>query len=312
MILQFVLVATMALMPSVALAWTDTFEDFTPDVTVDGQGDWYCIYGAAKALVKNNAAVAYEGDQYLDFYQDITGSSYPVRDSVEPMDSSTNYKATYYFQIGDPIGTTPEDAFSRFWWSTPSGEYATTMLSTATWYNGTLVYYIGTTAVNTGVLINQGEWYKYEYTYDLASTVNWVVTRTADSSVALDVNLTTEVSNQTGVYSLEWNPGTYSPGSSWHSLLDSVSLTPDYIAEIPGDANDDQKVTDADYTIWADTYGSTTDLRADWNDSSDVTDADYTIWADNYGYGVTSVAVPEPATLSLLALGALAMIRRRK
>ncbi len=81
---------------------------------------------------------------------------------------------------------------------------------------------------------------------------------------------------------------------------------------VPGDANDDGMVTDADYTVWADTYGSTTDWWADWNQDGQITDADYTIWADNYGYGVPGVAVPEPATLSLLAIGGLAVLRRRR
>ena len=81
--------------------------------------------------------------------------------------------------------------------------------------------------------------------------------------------------------------------------------------DVPGDANGDGKVTDADYTIWADTYNSTTDLRADWNDSGDVTDADYTIWADNYGVG-TSGAVPEPATLAVLAIGGVLVLLRRR
>ncbi len=81
----------------------------------------------------------------------------------------------------------------------------------------------------------------------------------------------------------------------------------------PGDANADGQVTDADYAIWADTYLSTTDLRAEWNGDNQVTNADYTLWADNYGLGVGagSIAVPEPATLSLLAIGGLALIRRK-
>jgi len=188
------------------------------------------------------------------------------------------------------------------------------MVSTSVWYGGTLGFYQGITWINTGVIINQGEWYKHEYTYDLVDEVQWLVTRTADSSVVLDVNIATEagVVNQDWSWCLGFNPGSYAPPSGFHSLLDNVSLTPDYIEVMPGDANDDQKVTDADYTIWADTYGSTTDLRADWNDSSDVTDADYTIWADHYGDGVTSVAVPEPATLAMLGLGALGLLRKRR
>jgi len=83
------------------------------------------------------------------------------------------------------------------------------------------------------------------------------------------------------------------------------------LLHLPGDCNEDGMVTDADYTIWADTYGSTTDLQADWNDDSIVSDADYTLWADNYGTGVPGVAVPEPTTLTLLGLGTGLLLLRK-
>ena len=102
----------------------------------------------------------------------------------------------------------------------------------------------------------------------------------------------------------------YDSSQGFFFAWDSAELTA-VLDSITGDANGDGQVTDADYNIWADTYNSTTDLRADWNDSGDVTDADYTIWADNYGVG-TSGAVPEPATLGLLLLGGLALLRRKR
>ncbi|MEX2172656.1 MAG: right-handed parallel beta-helix repeat-containing protein [Pirellulales bacterium] len=51
-----------------------------------------------------------------------------------------------------------------------------------------------------------------------------------------------------------------------------------------GDYNGDGAVNAADYTIWRDTLGSTTDLRANGNDSNSVIDAaDYGVWTANFG-----------------------------
>jgi hypothetical protein len=86
---------------------------------------------------------------------------------------------------------------------------------------------------------------------------------------------------------------------------------------LPGDANEDGWVTDADYTIWADNYGATgaTWQMGDWNGDGEVTDADYTIWADNYGAGYNAQPnAPEPLTaIAVLTSGGLVAgyLRRR-
>jgi PKD repeat protein len=71
-------------------------------------------------------------------------------------------------------------------------------------------------------------------------------------------------------------------------------------ASLPGDANGDGTVSDADYTIWADHYGqgSATFDMGDFNGDGDVTDADYTIWADNYGQSAAASAAPAAETQS--------------
>ncbi|WP_197528327.1 PEP-CTERM sorting domain-containing protein [Aeoliella mucimassa] len=90
-------------------------------------------------------------------------------------------------------------------------------------------------------------------------------------------------------------------------------------AAIAGDYNGDNIVNLADYTIWRDTLGSSTDLRADGNGDSVVDASDYTVWKDNFGAtassldGLTSpapTAVPEPGAWLLMLIGLAAVITR--
>ena len=79
----------------------------------------------------------------------------------------------------------------------------------------------------------------------------------------------------------------------------------------PGDANLDGLVDQADYTIWYNHYGANSGwTEGDFSGDGLVDQADYTSWYNHYGAGGSSV--PEPATLSLLVLGGLAMLRRRR
>jgi GDSL-like lipase/acylhydrolase family protein len=88
------------------------------------------------------------------------------------------------------------------------------------------------------------------------------------------------------------------------------ALTGERPVPLPGDANRDGLVSDADYSLWVDFYGmSTTWATGDFNADGLSTDADYTIWADNYG--ATAGSAPEPVSVALLALGSLALLRRR-
>jgi uncharacterized protein (TIGR03790 family) len=87
-----------------------------------------------------------------------------------------------------------------------------------------------------------------------------------------------------------------------------------YLAWVPGDVDGNGIVSDSDYTVWADNYGSTgaTWEMCDLNDDGVVTDADYTILADCFGEGPVGYGVPEPAGIVMTILGGMMLLRRRR
>lgn len=95
------------------------------------------------------------------------------------------------------------------------------------------------------------------------------------------------------------------PGEQQQML--SLTLVGEVLATLEGDYNGDGFVDAADYTVYRDTFGSTTDLRADGSGNGEVDAIDLALWSGNYGAnGASSTAIPEPTTAGLLALAVAA------
>lgn len=87
----------------------------------------------------------------------------------------------------------------------------------------------------------------------------------------------------------------------------------------PGDTNDDDIVDASDYGNLIAQFGGPPGVdSADFNGDIFVDLADFAIMRGNFGFGVSSpdaefgATTPEPATLTVLALGGLAILRRHK
>ena len=81
-------------------------------------------------------------------------------------------------------------------------------------------------------------------------------------------------------------------------------------SSLAGDGNADGCITGADYTIWADNYGTLAPAGTgdgDYNGDGAVTGADYTVWADNYGDCAVAATIEEiqvtPSTGMLTQIG---------
>jgi T5SS/PEP-CTERM-associated repeat protein/autotransporter-associated beta strand protein len=111
-------------------------------------------------------------------------------------------------------------------------------------------------------------------------------------------------------------------GLAWNVVYSNVSVTLQVNASIvAGDYNHNGIVDAADYTIWRDTLGSTTDLRANGDNTGAsanvINAADYDVWKMHFGQTAGSgsggaAGVPEPATGSMLLVGILMLCGRRR
>lgn len=81
-----------------------------------------------------------------------------------------------------------------------------------------------------------------------------------------------------------------------------TQITP-FVA-LSGDFNHNGQVDAADYSVWRNTLGSTSDLRADGDGNFVVDQQDYLLWKSNFGASGTASStftVPEPASIVLLS-----------
>jgi hypothetical protein len=116
-----------------------------------------------------------------------------------------------------------------------------------------------------------------------------------------------------------WRDYTYINGSSQTAPNDAAGIATQNTFFVTGDYDGNGIVDAADYTLWRDSLGSTTNLAADGNENEIVDAGDYDVWTMHFGQtagggasSAQSERVPEPSCSVLLVTGILAMWTRRR
>jgi autotransporter-associated beta strand protein len=130
-------------------------------------------------------------------------------------------------------------------------------------------------------------------------------------------------SSISGTFAVEQLPSV--AGVSFDVVYSPTSVVLSALPGVPGDYNSNGIVDAADYTVWRDTLGSTTDLRANGDNAGasagKIDQADYAVWKSHFGQhlgsgagaaGTTETSIPEPGGLRLALLGSVLLYCRKQ
>jgi hypothetical protein len=145
-----------------------------------------------------------------------------------------------------------------------------------------------------------------------------------DATIALGstFNVLSAAGGVGGTFASVIQPATMPAGLLFDVIYDPTQVQLLVVAQLLGDYNRNGVVDASDYVVWRDTLGQLgAGLAADGDSDGTIDQDDYDVWRAHFGQTASSgasasasasAAIPEPGTLVLLLLGALAMCIGRR
>jgi GH35 family endo-1,4-beta-xylanase len=197
------------------------------------------------------------------------------------------------------FGTADATGFFMWGFHQESGSGATTLFAPSA-----ALYTVNTSDFNNWTITPAGRAWQ-----DLLGIADW----DSNPNNGWTTQLTATV-DQNGVIQFNgfWGDYELTVGGETHALTLSKGDAAYSLVVSPGDFNADGEVDAADYVVWRQSHGSSTNLRADGNGDGSIDDADYAVWRAHFGttYGgamLGIIAIPEPSSALTLFVGTCAV-----
>lgn len=279
------------------------------------------ISGFASSIMRGPAAATDEAAQSLTFQLSGTGTTGGLTFSAGPVISATG--TLTFTPAANSNGTATFEVVLRDSGSGVSPNVNVSEVKTFT-IEIKAVNDEQTVAVNLGVTLAQGASVVITsarlQTTDVDHTpaqLVYTITTSPSHGTLTPGTTFTQQQIDAGQVSYQHNGSTNGTDSFKFSVNDgqgaastgTFNITITIVSE-PGDYNGNGKVDAADYTIWRDTLGSTTDLRANGNNTgasaNRIDNADYVFWKNNFGNGVGAGADAQVGAAAVLSASASA------